>query len=90
MRPCAPAASRFEATAFPTISRESNWNAGMSSFLTYLALAVMLAVVAVLVAGLRNMLVGGPGNRSQKLMRLRVMLQAIAVLIIVIFLVFAR
>ena len=50
----------------------------------------MLAVVAVLVAGLRNMLVGGPGNRSQQLMRLRVMLQAIAVLIIVIFLVFAR
>ena len=46
--------------------------------------------VAVLVAGLRNMLVGGPGNRSQQLMRLRVMLQAIAVLIIVIFLVFAR
>ncbi|UHD45709.1 twin transmembrane helix small protein [Aureimonas altamirensis] len=62
----------------------------MSSFLTYLALAVMLAVVAVLVAGLRNMLVGGPGNRSQQLMRLRVMLQAIAVLIIVIFLVFSR
>nr|BAT27206.1 hypothetical protein [Aureimonas frigidaquae] len=63
---------------------------GMSSFLTYLALALMIAVALVLVAGLRNMLVGGPGNRSQKLMRLRVMLQALAVLVIVLFLLFAR
>ncbi|WP_062228286.1 twin transmembrane helix small protein [Aureimonas frigidaquae] len=62
----------------------------MSSFLTYLALALMIAVALVLVAGLRNMLVGGPGNRSQKLMRLRVMLQALAVLVIVLFLLFAR
>ncbi|KAA0971657.1 twin transmembrane helix small protein [Aureimonas fodinaquatilis] len=62
----------------------------MSSFLTYLAFAVMIAVAVVLLAGLRNMMMGGPGNRSQKLMRLRVMLQAIAVIIIVGALYFAR
>ena len=62
----------------------------MSSFLTYLALAVMIAVAAVLLAGLRNMMVGGSGNRSQQLMRLRVMLQAIAVIIIVGALYFSR
>lgn len=39
---------------------------------------VMLFVVIVLGMGLWNMLKGGPGNTSQRLMRLRVIGQAIA------------
>jgi hypothetical protein len=37
------------------------------------------AVAIVLVLGLINMMMGGSGNTSQKLMRLRVLLQAIAI-----------
>jgi len=55
----------------------------MSTLFTILAIAFMIAVAIVLVMGLRNMMVGGPGNTSQKLMRARVMLQAIAVAVIV-------
>jgi hypothetical protein len=55
----------------------------MSTLFTILAVAFMIAVAIVLVMGLRNMMVGGPGNTSQKLMRARVMLQAIAVAVIV-------
>ena len=39
---------------------------------------VMLFVVVVLGMGLWNMLKGGPGNTSQRLMRLRVIGQAVA------------
>ena len=55
----------------------------MSTLFTILAVAFLIAVAIVLVMGLRNMMVGGPGNTSQKLMRARVMLQAIAVAVIV-------
>lgn len=55
----------------------------MSDVLTYLALAVMAAVAIVLAMGLFNMMRGGDANRSQQLMRARVMLQGLAVLIIV-------
>jgi Hypoxia induced protein conserved region len=41
------------------------------------------AVAIVLLLGLANMLRGGSANTSQKLMRLRVVLQFIAILIIV-------
>jgi hypothetical protein len=40
------------------------------------------AVAIVLVLGLINMMRGGPANTSQKLMRLRVLLQFVAVIII--------
>ena len=40
------------------------------------------AVAVVLLLGLINMRRGGPGNTSQKLMRLRVLLQFIAIIII--------
>lgn len=40
------------------------------------------AVAVVLVLGLVNMLRGGDPNRSQKLMRMRVLLQAVAIVII--------
>ncbi|KQT53952.1 MULTISPECIES: twin transmembrane helix small protein [unclassified Aureimonas] len=62
----------------------------MSSVLSILAFGVMIAVAIVLLMGLFNMLRGGPGNTSQKLMRARVMLQAIAVLVMVGALWFAR
>lgn len=62
----------------------------MSTFFTILAIVLMIATAAALLAGLRNMLVGGPGNTSQKLMRMRVMLQAIAVLVIVVVVYLAR
>ncbi|WP_102960889.1 twin transmembrane helix small protein [Mangrovicella endophytica] len=62
----------------------------MSSALTYLALAVMIAVAVVLLLGLVNMMRGGPASTSQKLMRMRVLLQAIAVIIIVGVLLLAR
>lgn len=55
----------------------------MSDTLSILALVVMIGVAAVLVLGLVNMMRGGPGNTSQRLMRWRVLLQAIAVLIMV-------
>lgn len=46
-----------------------------------LALA-LLFVVIVLGMGLWNMVKGGPGNTSQRLMRLRVMGQAVALLLL--------
>jgi hypothetical protein len=55
----------------------------MASFLSNLILPVAVAAVAfVLLLGLINMMRGGSPNRSQKLMRLRVLLQFIAVVII--------
>ncbi|MBB5044506.1 twin transmembrane helix small protein [Shinella fusca] len=54
----------------------------MSSFLTYLTLVVMALVALVLVRGLFNMLKGGSGNTSNKLMQMRVLLQAIAIALI--------
>ncbi len=52
---------------------------------TLLNIAIALAllfVVIVLGLGLWNMLKGGPGNTSQKLMRLRVIGQAIAIFLL--------
>ncbi|TWD53553.1 hypoxia induced protein [Agrobacterium vitis] len=54
----------------------------MSTFTTILAVIVMGLVALVLMRGLFNMLKGGDGNRSNKLMQLRVLLQAIAVVLI--------
>ncbi|GJD49569.1 hypothetical protein OPKNFCMD_2301 [Methylobacterium crusticola] len=47
-----------------------------------LVLAACLAVAVVLLLGLANMLRGGSASLSQRLMRLRVLLQLIAVLVI--------
>ncbi len=55
----------------------------MSEFVvTWLAPVALLAVLAVLLAGLWNMMRGGSANRSQTLMRWRVGLQFLAVIII--------
>jgi hypothetical protein len=51
----------------------------MSSFFVPLAIA---AVAGVLVLGLVNMMRGGSPDRSQKLMRMRVLLQFIAIIVI--------
>jgi cytochrome b subunit of formate dehydrogenase len=50
-------------------------------FLHYLTPIAMVAVVCVLVAGLVNMMRGGSSNRSQILMRWRVILQFAAVVV---------
>ncbi len=54
----------------------------MSSFLSSLLLPVAAGAVAlVLLLGLINMMRGGSPNTSQKLMRLRVLLQFVAIVI---------
>ena len=56
--------------------------AAMASFLSSILLPVAVAAVAlVLLLGLINMMRGGSPNRSQKLMRLRVLLQFVAIII---------
>lgn len=55
----------------------------MATFLFYLTLVVMAAVVFVLLRGLLNMMRGGSGNLSNKLMQMRVLLQFVAVVLIV-------
>jgi len=55
----------------------------MSAFLASYAVPVAVGAVAiVLLLGLANMLRGGSPNTSQKLMRLRVLLQFIAIIVI--------
>lgn len=54
----------------------------MSSFTTILTLIVMGLVVLVLIRGLFTMLKGNNANRSNKLMQLRVILQAVAIALI--------
>ena len=54
----------------------------MTSFLSSIVLPIAVAAVAVvLLLGLVNMMRGGSPNRSQNLMRLRVLLQFIAIVI---------
>ncbi|MEJ2625319.1 MAG: twin transmembrane helix small protein [Pseudolabrys sp.] len=55
----------------------------MSNFMShYLVPAAIIAVAIVLVLGLVNMMRGGNPNRSQRLMRLRVLLQFVAIAVI--------
>ena len=54
----------------------------MATFLSKLLLPIALAAVAfVLLLGLVNMMRGGSPNTSQRLMRLRVLLQFVAIVI---------
>jgi len=48
----------------------------------YLVPGAVIAVAVVLLLGLINMMRGGSPNRSQRLMRLRVLLQFIAIIVI--------
>lgn len=54
----------------------------MSSFTTVLTVIVMGLVVIVLIRGLFNMMKGTDANKSNKLMQLRILLQAIAIVLI--------
>jgi hypothetical protein len=55
----------------------------MSDFMSHIAVpAAIIAVAVVLLLGLINMMRGGSPNRSQQLMRLRVLLQFIAIAVI--------
>ena len=55
----------------------------MSNAMSYfLVPAAILAVAVVLLLGLLNMMRGGSPNRSQKLMRLRVLLQFVAIIVV--------
>ncbi|HEY6028689.1 MAG TPA: twin transmembrane helix small protein [Pseudolabrys sp.] len=55
----------------------------MSTFMShYLVPLAIIAVAVVLVLGLINMMRGGSPNTSQKLMRMRVLLQFVAIVVI--------
>src|SRR5580704_16728655 len=55
----------------------------MANFMSHFAVPVAIGAVAVvLLLGLYNMMRGGSANTSQKLMRLRVLLQFIAIIVI--------
>lgn len=55
----------------------------MASFLQTIVVPIaLIAVAIVLVLGLWNMMKGGSGNTSQKLMRMRVLLQGIAIALV--------
>jgi len=57
----------------------------MSSALSTYAVPIAIGAVAVvLVLGLVNMMRGGSPNRSQQLMRLRVLLQFVAIVVIMV------
>ena len=57
----------------------------MSGFMSHFAVpAAIIAVAIVLVLGLINMMRGGSPNRSQELMRLRVLLQFVAIIVIMV------
>jgi len=55
----------------------------MADFMSHIAVPIAIGAVAVvLLAGLVNMMRGGSSNTSQKLMRLRVLLQFVAIVVI--------
>jgi len=55
----------------------------MSDFMShFLVPAAIVAVAIVLLLGLLNVMRGGSADRSQKLMRLRVLLQFVAIVVI--------
>jgi hypothetical protein len=57
----------------------------MATFLQTIVVPIALIAVAIVLAlGLWNMMKGGSGNTSQKLMRLRVLLQGIAIALVMI------
>lgn len=62
----------------------------MGTVFNILAILVMVAVVIVLVRGLVNMMRGGSGNTSNKLMQMRVLLQFVALCLILLAVYFNR
>jgi hypothetical protein len=65
------------------MSRNPRYSTPMSNFMSHVGVPIAIGAVAVvLLLGLINMMRGGSGNTSQKLMRLRVLLQFIAIIVI--------
>jgi hypothetical protein len=62
----------------------------MATVFNVLAVLVMVAVVIVLVRGLINMMRGGSGMTSNKLMQARVLLQFVALVLIMLAVYFTR
>ena len=62
----------------------------MATAFNILAIIVMIAVVIVLIRGLVNMMRGGSGNTSNKLMQARVLLQFVALVLILLAVYFNR
>lgn len=62
----------------------------MDNLLKYGAMIAMAAVAFVLFLGLRNMMRGGDGNYSNKMMQLRIFLQFVALVLIVATIYFSR
>ena len=62
----------------------------MATVFNILAILVMVAVVIVLVRGLINMMRGGSGVTSNKLMQARVLLQAVALALLLLAVYFTR
>jgi hypothetical protein len=62
----------------------------MSTVFNIFAIVVMVAVVIVLIRGLLNMMRGGSGSTSNRLMQTRVLLQAIALVFIMLALWYAK
>ncbi|RWE65127.1 MAG: twin transmembrane helix small protein [Mesorhizobium sp.] len=62
----------------------------MATVFNVLAILVMVAVVIVLVRGLINMMRGGDGVTSNKLMQMRVLLQFVALVLILLAVYFTR
>jgi FlaG/FlaF family flagellin (archaellin) len=62
----------------------------MSTVFNVIAVIVMIAVVIVLIRGLINLMRGGSGSTSNKLMQARVFLQFVALVFILLALWFSR
>ena len=62
----------------------------MATVFNIIAILVMVAVVIVLIRGLVNMMRGGSGSTSNKLMQARVALQFVALVVILLLLYFTR
>jgi hypothetical protein len=62
----------------------------MGTLFNIFAIVVMVGVATVLVRGLINMMRGGDGVTSNKLMQMRVLLQFLAIILILLAVYFAR
>jgi hypothetical protein len=66
-----------------SLTLNPGYNCAMADFMSHFAVPIAIGAVAiVLLLGLANMMRGGSGNTSQKLMRLRVLLQFVAIVVI--------
>ena len=61
----------------------------MKAFLTLILVLAMLGVLAVLAIGVATMLKGGNPRRSNKMMQMRVLMQAVALVVLAILMMMA-